>query len=108
MSKLQKTVRILNNQQRKAMKTKRNLRTRITSFPKARRANRNLPSKKMKNRMAHPSRSPTKSNRFLLFRKSNASEKINIQHIMEIRDAFELADQDKEGSLDEEEFINAF
>lgn len=27
---------------------------------------------------------------------------------MEIRDAFELADQDKEGSLDEKEFIDAF
>ncbi len=40
--------------------------------------------------------------------KGNASEKINLQHIMELREAFEAADTDKGGALEIEEFIEAF
>ena len=35
--------------------------------------------------------------------KSNASERINLQHIMELREKFENADTDKGDSLDQEE-----
>lgn len=38
-----------------------------------------------------------------LVRKQNASEKINLQHIMELREAFEAADTDKGGALELEE-----
>lgn len=40
--------------------------------------------------------------------KQNASERINLQHIMELREAYEKADADGGGSLNEEEFIDAF
>ena len=40
--------------------------------------------------------------------KKNASETINLQHIMELREAFEEADTDQGGSLELPEFINAF
>jgi len=40
--------------------------------------------------------------------KQNASEKINLQHIMELREAFEAADTDKGGELEKDEFIAAF
>jgi Ca2+-binding EF-hand superfamily protein len=35
--------------------------------------------------------------------KQNASERINLQHIMELREAFEQADTDQGGSLDLDE-----
>jgi len=38
----------------------------------------------------------------------NASEKIDLTHIMEIKEAFDSADIDKEGSLDPVEFTKAF
>ena len=40
--------------------------------------------------------------------KKNASERIDLQHIMELREAFEEADADGGGSLDLEEFVHAF
>jgi len=40
--------------------------------------------------------------------KQNASDKINLQHIMELRELFEAADTDKGGALEIEEFIEAF
>ena len=40
--------------------------------------------------------------------KQNASERINLQHIMELREAFDIADTDKGGELDIDEFIEAF
>ena len=40
--------------------------------------------------------------------KSNASERINLQNIMELREAFDLADLDRGGALDLDEFIEAF
>lgn len=40
--------------------------------------------------------------------KSNASERINLQNIMELREAFDLADLDSGGALELEEFIEAF
>lgn len=39
---------------------------------------------------------------------TSASEKIDLTKIMEIKEAFDAADIDKEGSLDLTEFINAF
>lgn len=41
-------------------------------------------------------------------RKQNASDKINLQHIMELRELFEAADTDKGGALEIEEFTHAF
>ena len=41
-------------------------------------------------------------------RKQNASDKINLQHIMELRELFEAADTDKGGALEIEEFTEAF
>ena len=38
----------------------------------------------------------------------NASERINLQHIMVLREAFDLADTDHGGALEIEEFIEAF
>jgi Ca2+-binding EF-hand superfamily protein len=38
----------------------------------------------------------------------NASERINLQHIMELREAFESADKDGGNDLDEDEFIEHF
>jgi len=43
-----------------------------------------------------------------LNRKQNASDKINLQHIMELRELFEAADTDKGGALEIEEFTEAF
>jgi hypothetical protein len=40
--------------------------------------------------------------------KQNASERINLQHIMELREAFDIADTDKGGALEIDEFIEAF
>ena len=40
--------------------------------------------------------------------KKNASERINLQQIMELREAFEIADTDGGGALDHDEFIAAF
>ena len=40
--------------------------------------------------------------------KSNASERINLQNIMELREAFDLADTDSGGALEIDEFIEAF
>ena len=40
--------------------------------------------------------------------KSNASERINLQNIMELREAFDLADIDAGGALELNEFIEAF
>jgi hypothetical protein len=40
--------------------------------------------------------------------KQNASERINLQHIMELREAFESADKDGGNDLDEKEFIEHF
>jgi len=40
--------------------------------------------------------------------KQNASERINLQHIMELREAFERADVDGGNSLDEKEFMTHF
>jgi Ca2+-binding EF-hand superfamily protein len=40
--------------------------------------------------------------------KKNASERINLQHIMELREAFESADVDGGNDLDETEFIEHF
>lgn len=40
--------------------------------------------------------------------KVNASERINLQHIMELREKFEAADADGGDSLDQVEFLNAF
>ena len=40
--------------------------------------------------------------------KSNASERINLQNIMELREAFDLADLDRGGALELDEFIEAF
>ena len=45
---------------------------------------------------------------FYVYRKQNASDKINLQHIMELREIFELADTDKGGSLELNEFKDAF
>ena len=42
------------------------------------------------------------------YRKQNASERINLQHIMELREAFDIADTDSGGALELEEFIEAF
>ncbi len=42
------------------------------------------------------------------YRKQNASDKINLQHIMELRELFEAADTDKGGALEIEEFTEAF
>ena len=38
----------------------------------------------------------------------NASERINLQHIMELREKFDEADIDKGGELDIDEFTDAF
>ena len=38
----------------------------------------------------------------------NTTEKIDLTHIMEIKEAFDSADIDKEGSLDLMEFTKAF
>ena len=38
----------------------------------------------------------------------NASERINLQHIMELREAFDIADADKGGALELDEFTDAF
>ena len=40
--------------------------------------------------------------------KQNASERINLQHIMELREAFDIADTDKGGALELDEFTEAF
>jgi hypothetical protein len=40
------------------------------------------------------------------YRKQNASEKINLQHIMELREAFEAADTDHGGALEKDEVIH--
>ena len=40
--------------------------------------------------------------------KEAASERINLQHIMELREAFDLADIDHGGALELDEFIEAF
>ena len=40
--------------------------------------------------------------------KGNASERINLQHIMELREAFDIADTDHGGDLKLDEFIEAF
>ena len=40
--------------------------------------------------------------------KQNASERINLQHIMELREAFDIADTDHGGALELDEFIEAF
>ena len=45
---------------------------------------------------------------FIRNRKQNASERINLQHIMELREAFDIADTDKGGALEIDEFIEAF
>lgn len=42
------------------------------------------------------------------YRKQNASDKINLQHIMELRELFEAADTDKGGALEIDEFTEAF
>lgn len=41
----------------------------------------------------------------LFYSKQNASERINLQHIMELREAFEAADTDKGGALEKKEVI---
>jgi len=40
--------------------------------------------------------------------KANASERINLQHIMELREKFEAADVDGGDSLDQKEFLLSF
>ncbi len=42
------------------------------------------------------------------FRKQNASERINLQDIMQLRTAFLVADKDQSYGLKPREFINAF
>lgn len=41
-------------------------------------------------------------------KKGSASERINLQHIMELREIFDQADADGGGDLQLEEFIEAF
>jgi Ca2+-binding EF-hand superfamily protein len=40
--------------------------------------------------------------------KQNASEQISLQHIMELREAFDAAKKHKDGALELEEFMDAF